>query len=152
MVVCLGTCCYAELWPSASDYCMLASNQWPLQIWYHWTYTYSFRALNHCVNTPHRAEHFISLGESEQRDRGSRPRLLLTLEASDKAHRQIWEIHNKAIWDYHRNNVLPSLPWIQSPLSYREVQGVPIEGKIRWRWNSHYFTVAASTELCIHGD
>lgn len=69
---------------------MLASNQWPLQIWYYCSYRYSFSALNHCVSSRHRAEHFfISLGESEQRDRRSSPRLLLTLEASDKAHRQI---------------------------------------------------------------
>lgn len=137
MVVCLGTCCRAELWPSASDYCMLALNQWPLQRWCYWTYTYSFSALNHCEKAPF----FISLGETEQRDRGNRPRCLLTVEASDKAHEKIWEIYNKAVWDKHRNNVLPSLPCIQSHLSYQEVQGVPMEGenhqffKDNWQWS-----------------
>lgn len=61
MVVCLSTCCWAELSPSASDF-MLALNQWPLERCYYWTYTYSFSALNHSESSswsrsfPHLAE------------------------------------------------------------------------------------------------
>lgn len=61
MVVCLSTCWWAMLWPSASDYCMLALNQWPLRRWYYWAYTYSFTALNHCVKDSSQIRAFLLL-------------------------------------------------------------------------------------------
>lgn len=44
-IVCLSTCGFAELWPSASG-SALALNQWPLGGWHDRSYTYSFEALN----------------------------------------------------------------------------------------------------------
>lgn len=96
------------------------------------------------------AEPFLLLSE---RERSKRQRQCL-LKAPDKAHFQIREIPNETVWDQHGDSALPSLPWIQSHLSYREVREVPAEETnqivMDMKWIHIILMVAAIINLCIH--
>lgn len=118
-IVGLSTCGLAELWPSASGF-TLALNQWPLGGWHDRSYTYSFSALNQSKSSS-QSLFFLSLRGNRANDRSC------LLKAPDKAQLQIREIPNKTVWKQHGDNALPSLPWIQSHLSYREDREVPME-------------------------
>lgn len=92
MVVCLSTCWWAKLWPSASDYCMLALNQWPLRRWYYWAYTYSFTALNHCVKDSSQNRAFLLLTGSVNKETGQDICLLRKLQIRCKSRHKKYKI------------------------------------------------------------
>lgn len=93
MVVCLSTCCWAELSPSASDF-MLALNQWPLERCYCRTYTYSFSALNHSEGSS-RSRSFPHLAE-----RGDRAIGAIGLDVCS-----LWKLQIRRISRYEKHTI-----------------------------------------------
>lgn len=159
MPVWLGTCCRAELWLSASDYCMLAFNQWPLQRWYYWTYTYSFSALNQCVKAPRRAEalqpHWERLNK-EIEAIGPDVCLLGKLQIRHISRYEKYTIKQFEI-SIVITSYLLSLP-SRVTLHTRKSRGslrrerIGLSSVSDSEMNTHYFTVTAIADCCIHGD
>lgn len=153
MVVCLSTCWWAMLWPSASDYCMLALNQWPLRRWYYWAYTYSFTALNHCVKDSSQIRAFLLLTGSVNKETGRDICLLRELQIRCISRHKKYKIKQFEISIVIMSCLLSLVSRVtfhtrKSRWSlWRENQVV--KSNCQCEMNSHCLTMTADTGLCI---